>query len=251
MIGMITCNGRNQWTLAGRVLLLGGVALLAGAFCQLAFGAAPVTAPVTAPRPKSAEPDTKPRPKAEQADDERSARFGKISVQGNDPMGEDRVKRIKSLVAIIRSEELVAKDRTKLFNAIYRLGRMKAVEGAAAIAERLDLHLTASGMISSFRMPARDVEYPAIKALVGIGEGALPYIADALFAQKRSATFRSNALLTIHMIMDGDLAKAQKYLRDRLAMYNAATKELPKMLASWGAVINQEDYSSPAPPEKP
>ena len=247
MTGMTKCNGRNQWTLAGRVLLLASVALLVGTFCQFALGAAPAT-----PKAKDAEPDTKPRPKAEQAKDEEDAALSRFRAREEDPMGEDRMKRIESLVAIVRSEELVTKDRTKLFNAVLRLGRMKAVEGAGAIAERLDLYIRTKGRVHRpLGVPSYDDEYPALPVLAEIGEGALPYIADALFARKRSAKFKSNALIAIHRIMGGDLEKAKKYLRGRLAMHNAATKDLPKMLGNWGAVINMKDYSSPAPPEEP
>jgi hypothetical protein len=246
MICMTKCDSRDRWTLAGRILLLGSVTLLAGAFCQFAFSATPGTEP----KPKAGEPNTKPRSEAERKAGEQLAGMGIVRVREDDPMGEGRTKRIAALVAIVRSDDLVAKDRTKVHNAMLRLGRMKALEGAGALVERLDLHLTPSGLIRHTEIPARHVEYPAMKALMAIGEGAMPCIADALFAQKRSAKFKSNALLTIHMIMDGDLAKAQKYLRERLAMHNAAAKDLPKMLGNWGAVINQKDYSAPAPPEE-
>jgi hypothetical protein len=246
MICMTKCDSRDRWTLAGRILLLGSVTLLAGAFCQFAFSATPGTEP----KPKAGEPNTKPRSEAERKAGEQLARMGIVRVREDDPMGEGRAKRIAALVAIVRNTDLVAKDRTKVHNAILRLGRMKALEGAEALAERLDLHLTPSGRISSIGIPTPDQEYPAIKALVAIGEGALPHITDALFAQKRSAQFKRNALFAVIMIMDLDLAKTQKYLRRRLAMYKVAAEDLPKMLGNWVAVINMKDYSAPAPPEE-
>jgi hypothetical protein len=225
MIGITKCDSRDRWTLAGRILLLGSVTLLAGAFCQFASGATPVAAP----KPKAGEPDTKPRPKAEQAEDENRANWGELSVTAVDPMGEDRMKRITSLVAIVRSDELVTTDRTKVLKAIVRLGRMKALEAAGPILERLDLHVAAGGRIIRHGIPRMDVSYPAIKALTDIGEGALPYICDALADPKRSPRFRPIACIAL-IYVAGGRDKAETYLRSRLAMYGEGVKVLTYLL---------------------
>jgi hypothetical protein len=210
----MTDNASDSRCFPTRRILLGClVAAVAVSACVLAAG----------------DPDTEPRSKAEREFDEKLARTGVVRLREDDPMGEDRTKRIAALVAIVRSEDLVAKDRTKVHNAILRLGRLKALEGADALAERLDLHLTPSGLLLAGDRVIDDVEYPAIGALVAIGEGALPYIVDALFERERSKMFRWNALFAISWIAGGD-EKGKKYLRRRLALYNRGAKDLTELL---------------------
>jgi hypothetical protein len=223
MIGMTKCDGRSQWTLAGRILLLASVALFVGSFCQFASGAAP-----DAPKSQAGEPDTKPRPKAEQAEDEKNASWGRLSVTAVDPMGTDRMKRIESLVAIVRSDELLAKDRTKVLKAIVRLGRMKALEAAGQIVERLDIHVAARGKTIG-RLHPMPVAFPAIGALMEIGEGALPYICDALADPERSPKFRRVACSALKRVAGGEV-KAEQYLRRRLAIYGQGVKVLTYLL---------------------
>jgi hypothetical protein len=173
------------------------------------------------------------------------ANFGKLTIKEKDPVVTERTERIKELIAVVEDDSLVKKNRLKIHKAMVRLGRMKAVEAVPAIVERLDLHIAESGrlVIMSEPRPYEDA-YPAMQALMAIGEPALPFIADALGAKPRSEKYKRLVRTTVVLIA-GNKGKARQYLRERIRLYEKGKKELYPLTLSV-----EELYPAPKPGRK-
>jgi len=150
-----------------------------------------------------------------------------VTVKGTsaDLTGASRLRHIHELIALAKNDQIAATNRALVVGAIRKLGELRAVEAAPAIAERLDFHMNKSGVaLRRESLPPR-AYYPAIKALIDIGGAALPVIADALAAKSRSPLYNRNAMATLTGIT-GHRSRAQKYVRQRIELYKAGVKRL-------------------------
>lgn len=157
--------------------------------------------------------------------EQNNALFGVVKIYVVDPQGKERVKRIKELIAVVQNDQLIAKDRLEIHKAMLRLGRLKAIEAAPAIVERLDLHLVKEETLLEGSLLPPQVHFPAIMALSQIGKQTLPIIADAVSHKERNPRFKQNAFYTI-VLITGHHDKAQKYLREHISLYRQGIERL-------------------------
>lgn len=124
-----------------------------------------------------------------------------------------RAQKIARLVAMVEDENLAQTDRSKVVAAIQQLGEMRAHVAAVVLAEKLDFHVNKEGIIRHNEPPSPDEEYPAVRALIQIGDPAVPSVIGAVAANERSPLFLRNAAYTIIKITGGEEA-AQKLVAD-------------------------------------
>ncbi len=123
------------------------------------------------------------------------------------------------------------------------LGSGKFVEAAPALAERLDMPIQDGPIQRLGSFPSNEDVFPAINALVEIGEHAVPAIVDSLATRDRSKTFIDNAVIavlhikseqrpaTIHVFQaasDNLLAQGEKAESERLLAVIAMMSGIPK-----------------------
>lgn len=130
---------------------------------------------------------------------------------------------VQELVAIVDDPSLAKTDRSKVVDAILELGERRATGAVPTLSEKLDFHINAGGLFLTQEIPAPEIEYPAVQALLSIGEPSVPGIADALALRIRSETFVVNALYTVMEILDGN-KPARKALREHAAKQDTPEK---------------------------
>ena len=109
------------------------------------------------------------------------------------------------LIAVVSDPKIAARNPKKLISAIVRLGELKAVEAAPALARILDFK--GPEVEQTGEPPPVEVAYPAAKSLIQIGEPAIPAVIHAISSEKRSGTrFVSNGIYVIMQIKGGTAA---------------------------------------------
>lgn len=172
--------------------------------------------------PQSIEGQSDPK---EKQIEQNNALLGIVNIGVENHLGKERVKRIKELIAVVQNDQLIAKDRLEIHKAMLRLGRLKAIEAAPAIVERLDLHLVKEETLIMQALLPPQVHYPAIMALSQIGNQTLPIIADAVAHKERNPRFKKNAFYTI-VLITGHHDKAEQYMRERVSLYRQGIERL-------------------------
>jgi hypothetical protein len=125
-------------------------------------------------------------------------------------------QRIQRLIATINEDKLAKSDLPQVLEAIHELGRLRAVEAAPALVERIELRDDLKHTLD----PQMGELYPAMGALTQIGERALPAILQAIAAQERSDHFVGLCAETVLAIRNGQKAAVLNLFKeaaDRLA----------------------------------
>jgi len=143
-----------------------------------------------------------------------------------------REQRIVELIAIVENRELAEANRKKVVEAILALGELGAAEGIPVLVEKLDFHISKSGIVKMGEIPPPEKVYPAVKALLMIGRPALPALTDAIAMANanRSETFLDNARYTIIRIA-GSPEAGRAVLLDAAKEHKAGARRLEKQAA--------------------
>jgi hypothetical protein len=118
-------------------------------------------------------------------------------LHGKPKRTEEEKKKLHRLISIVLDADIAENDRPKFVDAILKLGEMKAIEVADLIVDKLDFHMTATGIMKNDDIPGPEDEYPAVKALLRMGAQSIPYIIKAITCQSRSKEFIDNAYFLI------------------------------------------------------
>jgi len=121
------------------------------------------------------------------------------------------------------------KRRPKVIRAIYELGDLRHATASGILAEYLNYKI---GPDEFPEHPMNKIEletfYPAIDALISIGEPALPSVADAYVAREREDRFKYNAKFVFTEICGG-IEQRNAWIDDRLSLYDKGISNLQNL----------------------
>jgi len=111
---------------------------------------------------------------------------------------EARRKRIEELIAIVNKDVEPGGDPTVVINAMNELGKLRAVEAAPLLADRIDYQ----GHNPKGEGRPLGFTHPAVQALIDIGEPSIPCIIEAVASRERSGYFQLCAKVAITRILN-------------------------------------------------
>ncbi len=158
--------------------------------------------------------------------------FGGAQVQSS-PAGERRDK-IENLLATIRDPKLRQSDPERVVAAIQALGRMKAVEAVDDLAKLLAFRRTfpwetGRGPIQEFHIETPASRYPAVGALMEIGEPSLPAMIRVIKSYELTSLESRNAMEVVSYLFRGRRQAAIDFLR-AAGEHTATPKEAQRLL---------------------
>ncbi len=123
--------------------------------------------------------------------------------------------------------------RPKVIRAIYELGDLRYAAASTLLAEYLNFKI---GPDEFPAHPMKKIEletyYPAIDALISIGEPALPAIADAVAVREREEWFKQNAKFVVAEICG--VRHSNAWVQDRILLYDNGRKQLQDLMIPAG-----------------
>jgi len=123
--------------------------------------------------------------------------------------------------------------RPDVVRAIYELGDLRYAAASGILAEYLNFKI---GPDEFPRHPMKKIEletfYPAIDALISIGEPALPAVADAVAARERGEWFKQNAKFVVAEIRG--VKQSNAWIQDRISLYDNGRERLQELMIPGG-----------------
>ena len=160
-----------------------------------------------------------------------------------------REGQVAGLLGIIRDESLREKDPKRVSADFAKLGEMKATEAIPDLVRLLEFRVYEPWekdptLEPSDRLRTSARKYPAIGALVGIGEPALPALVRAVETSHPASLEGKCALEAIRMMYPDEIGRAIRYLE------GVAAREQPsdgrdRLRASAARLKNIKAYKPP------
>ena len=105
------------------------------------------------------------------------------------------------------------RDRVILVQGMLQLGDLRAEEAAPALAQFLDFHVSHTGQVRTGEIPPPEAVYPAVNALIRIGEPAVPASVRRWSAASEPSSSRPNAAYVVMQITGGNEPARQVLLK--------------------------------------
>lgn len=151
----------------------------------------------------------------------------------------DSDREINNLTVILKDKSMKEKSPQTLVEAIKRLGSIKSAKAVPELLEYLDFEAPLK-TTENYKEPSDGIEitpsiplsgrYPAISALIQIGQTTLPKLIEVIENEESSSLKSKNALYTVQQIFRDDLSEAVKYLE--IAEINSTSQKGKQRLSS-------------------
>ncbi|MGD0693792.1 MAG: hypothetical protein ABSB82_02965 [Terriglobia bacterium] len=128
-------------------------------------------------------------------------------------------EKIEKLLVVIRDAKLRESDPGRVVEAIEELGHVKAVEAIDDLVKLLTFRRTwpwetPGGPIQEFRIETPGLRYPAVSALIEIGQPSVPAMVKVIEAHESSSLESQNALWVIRSLFQYNGKEGIDYLKE-------------------------------------